>query len=183
VTLNSETRRSLERVSIVAIVTAGLVAGVSVTVGAAPVPQFVSGQPLTATELNALVDAVNSPLAENGALSYSAQAIYCEASMPVTGDVGGYQGAKALCEDTCGSASAHVCTADELLRSLGLGVELPSVTNYRFATGITWGGTAGQQADCRAFSQATEAYGGAVWSVDHFDITGCSTAYPMLCCD
>jgi len=38
----------------------------------------------------------------------------CGLSEPTTGDLGGYTGAKALCEDVCGSEAAHMCTGHEV---------------------------------------------------------------------
>ena len=39
-------------------------------------------------------------------------------------DDGGYTGANALCETACSTATAHMCTTEEVLRSAMLGLTL-----------------------------------------------------------
>jgi len=50
------------------------------------------------------------------------------------GGVGGYAGAKKICESACKSPSAHMCTSEELIRSTAIGIAMPD--NLWFSTGI-----------------------------------------------
>ncbi|MBP7282482.1 MAG: hypothetical protein KBA66_12955 [Leptospiraceae bacterium] len=62
----------------------------------------------------------------NGRISSSVLGTFCGATAAsVTGNMGGFTGAKALCETACGNSNAHMCTAHETLISLQLGISFP----------------------------------------------------------
>jgi hypothetical protein len=70
--------------------------------------------------------------------------VYCGSTVSRTGNMGGYAGAKALCETACGDPAAHVCTDDDVLRSLQLGIAMPVDQRYARNQGECegwWNGT------------------------------------------
>src|SRR5262245_61290871 len=78
---------------------------------------FTSGQTLTATDLNNNFDelyaATAKPTITKNGKSISVGGSYCGATAtPYDGaTVGGYPGAKAKCEATCSTPTAHMCDA------------------------------------------------------------------------
>ena len=112
---------------------------------------------------------------------YSLAAVYCGASVPLTGNVGGYAGAKALCEAACAaSPSAHLCDAAEVVRTAQLGVAVPEPGWY--ATGVYGAPGAGPMTDCDGFTSASASVLGPLGAaVPGSDV--CSVAHPLLCCD
>ena len=112
---------------------------------------------------------------------FSLAAVYCGSSVPLTGNVGGYAGAKALCEATCAaSPSAHLCDAAEVVRTAQLGVTIPAPGWY--ATGVYSAPGTSPMTDCDGFTSAGASVlgplGAAVPGSD-----ACSVAHPLLCCD
>jgi hypothetical protein len=129
---------------------------------------------------------------------FSLNGSYCGTSTLVTGNISGggatsYAAAKALCEQSCGRPTAHMCTDDEVVRFVSTGGTFP--TSGAGPTFRGWDASA-QMAmvnngsianDCHAWSSASGV--GAVWrwttqqpggGPDVFD---CSVPTPVLCCD
>jgi hypothetical protein len=60
--------------------------------------------------------------------SVSSGGAYCGTTTPVTGNLGGYEGVKALCVAACGNdPTAHMCFPDEVVRSHLFGLKLDLV--------------------------------------------------------
>jgi hypothetical protein len=134
----------------------------------------------------------------HGTDSVSVGGIYCGATAPTTGQFTGpsaygYTNARTLCQQVgspC-SATAHMCRADELVRSLEFGMPIPGTPWYvsglaasgdpDYGTGIT--------SDCNGWNSAGagssgHADTGSVWVAGSFPAAAnCSTSQPIACCD
>ena len=126
--LNERTR--LRRITSAAVLLATL--GLSVAI-ATPKNTFKVGEKLSADAVNAtfsdldkrVSDATERPTVTRNSKRYSLGATYCGRTDPKAGGaLGGYAGAKALCEGTtgCASASSHMCTSEELTRSAQMSI-------------------------------------------------------------
>jgi hypothetical protein len=118
-----------------------------------------------------------------GGKSYSVNAVYCGATAATNANLGGYSAAKSMCETACSSASAHVCTTEEMLRTAGLGMTLPP--NGWYAAGIYTlvSSPSTVATDCYNFtSSASGGYVGATWASGPTSST-CNGSYPVFCCD
>jgi hypothetical protein len=121
----------------------------------------------------------------SGTKSVSATGVYCGATANMTGNLGGYSGAHALCQVACGGDStAHVCSTEELMRSGALGIV--AWANKWYSTGLvlSFGGTS-DMADCRGWTSASaNDYGAGFISSPTLkpSYTSCSTALPVACC-
>jgi hypothetical protein len=153
---------------------------------ASPMPRTQIGAVPYAVEAARTVVDVNSKL-------YSVGATYC-GSAPVTinttslvslvpGAANGYAAGKSLCETACSSPSAHMCSADDLIRSLALGVAVPSggLGSY-IATGTYAPVSPGSVNDCGGWMVG---YQGTVWGGNSGGLSSayCFTGQPLLCCD
>jgi hypothetical protein len=118
--------------------------------------------------------------------SYSVGGSYCGATAAHDGNLGGYAGAKAMCETACASPSAHICDRDELLRRLSLGIRDMPRGWYQ--------GQYGQSDECLGFTYSTDAsYDGSLYcGYDNACTNGCrglnctgacNTSNAVLCCD
>jgi hypothetical protein len=94
--------------------------------------------------------------------------------------VGGYTGAKAICETAASSASAHMCSSDELLHSAQAGIFIPSGW-YSYAARTTYS-TLGQIRDCGSWTLSNGQEYGLVWATP-LQIDTCDHAQAILCCD
>jgi hypothetical protein len=147
---------------------------------------FSDGTVLSAAQLNSnfanleqRMAAAEKRLTDNG--KYSIGANYCAATATsVTGNIGGYVAAKALCVTACGaSPTAHMCVTEELLRSLQTGVTVP---NGWFSAG-TPTSSGSTQPDCEHWSSAESSNQGAASTVYGLLDSYCNTSQPILCCD
>jgi hypothetical protein len=117
---------------------------------------------------------------------------YCGVSSSATtgaistaGTTDGYQAAKALCETTCNTPAAHMCSSEEWIRSRQLGV-WPS----GFGGGVPWisGGLAfatagaGQVNDCAGWTTAAATVSGPVGNLAAPLTQTCDTSRPVACC-
>jgi hypothetical protein len=113
---------------------------------------------------------------------------YCSPTAPMTGSLGGYQAGKALCETACGDPAAHLCSSEEVTRSLQLGVAVP---NGRYLAGIATIGAGATHGDC--YGLYSSAVGDNSWCalLVTTDPVGrphpgaesaCSGSEPFLCC-
>jgi hypothetical protein len=183
-----------------------ILAATALPADASPPATFLPGQVLSASAMNQNFSGLDSRV---GALEsftstgtkvvetrsgkkWSLGATYCGATgASYTGaSVGGYANAKSLCEQVTlgcnGSASAHMCTAEELVRTVEMGQ--PFSTTGWYSQGA-WSYSPSQPVyvnDCAAWtSSSTTTDIGPVWnngapapSGDH-----CNGSHPVLCCD
>ena len=96
------------------------------------------------------------------------------------GALGGYSGAKGLCEAACGSTTAHMCLPDELVRSRAVGIG--AIPNGWYSAGVQakdeW-----VSHDCVAWTSSDPTDSGAIWSNVRPQVDLCSVPAPVLCCD
>jgi len=115
--------------------TAATVALANVVPGDGPVPvtQFDARTPVSATTFSSDFANIQNRLSalERQATFdggwYSAGGVYCGETANLTGDVGGYAGAKAQCGGVCkleglSRSTAHMCTGDETVRTTAIGL-------------------------------------------------------------
>jgi hypothetical protein len=126
-------------------------------------------------------------IVRHGSEVISVGGMYCGSSLAVTGSAGGYVGAKTLCETACGDPAAHLCSAEEVVRSLQVGIDVP--TAERYAAGIQYSSGASSSYECFGWRDGTVSalvapsityhtgYGGLGPST-----TDCGTSRPFLCC-
>lgn len=154
----------------------------------------VNGQPLPRTQLGVPPYALSTERASGatGDLDTRLQRLehpqwlLCGESAPRSGALGGYEGAKSLCEETCGSTTAHLCRAKELAR-IAASVEVSSSGWMTSGTTLssdfpTYGGN-----ECRGYTSDTTVSNsgqmGSVWTPTGPALSGCWTTLPVLCCD
>lgn len=136
-----------------------------------------------------VAESVERPVYVNAktGLRYSLDAGFCGASGPINANLGGYAKAKTLCEQTCASPTAHMCTPAEIVRFVQTGGTLPAQFGW-LAAGIA-GSTAVNARDiydCKGFTSASATEFGIVWSGQGgFPASGqCSNATNVaFCCD
>jgi hypothetical protein len=96
----------------------------------------------------------------------------------VSGTTTGYEAAKSICQMTCQSPSAHMCSSEELIRSRALGSAVITLESW-ISTGIqNITVPAGAFSDCGAWEVANSSVGP--------DVSGwqtCSASQPIACCD
>jgi len=119
------------------------------------------------------------------------------ASIPNLGVVSGYRAVKRICEETCGSPTARICTGNDIILSAQLGhVPLDGNGFPQTVTGAIGGGSSwsGRSPECRGWlgdaapavanrypsSNAAEFRGGNVEIVDSSAMCGTLGA---VCCD
>ncbi len=177
-------------------------AAASAPAATVPNPQFEAKKPIVAADVNAnfkaLADAVTAlekqrPVATYNGKSYSLDALYCGASSPTLGNLGGYSGAKATCESTCKSSTAHMCTVAEMQRSASLGKNASGIDGWvAGSTGHPGGGWSGNlMTDCRGWTDSASSPGsmGTLWhsnaTYGHWPAsTPCwSAQFAIYCCD
>jgi hypothetical protein len=162
---------------------------------AAAVPNVFQDQDLlSASAMNANFAAVTQAQA-NGRVYSVGPTLYCGATVPTQGDLRdlstpaqSYPKTKGACEGACNSPSAHMCTFDEVERSVALGVD---VARGWFVQGLGGQGrsSAGASSDCFGFTTAFPNVSGASWAVDENNVvwgpggTTCDQSLPLLCCD
>ena len=169
---------------------AGIVAATLVILGVGAVVyanqiHFTSGQALTAADLNNNFDelyaAAAKPTVTKNGKSISVGGSYCGATASTYdgATVGGYPGAKAKCETTCSTATAHLCDAAEILRSEQLGIVMP---NGVWLAAFTSTNTA---IDCISWTNAQSNAGGMVVNVSPplLLTVACNTSHALACCD
>ncbi len=105
---------------------------------------------------------------------------YCGSTGMTTGAItNGYAGAKDLCETACSSATAHVCTGDEIVRSASTGTTMPE-GRYQAGLACTLGSMV--LSDCASWTSSSSNLSGPYWSLGLGGL-GCHVAMPLLCCD
>ena len=121
-----------------------------------------------------------------GGEEISVGGIYCGSSIAMTGNAGGYAGVKALCETACGDPAAHVCSIEEVGRSVQLGIVVPNNARYTAAHQFSVGGNA--NTDCSGWKETTSGFS-SILSYYTSDPSlpqpwneGCGVSIPFLCC-
>jgi hypothetical protein len=201
--LTSSQRRIVRGAVVVATVIATLGVGVVI---AAPSHTWKAGEPLSAAQLNeTLVDIDRrAHLLSNGTSTYSVGATrFCgKTPLPYSGkSIEGYSGAKQKCEKVAScSPSAHLCSEEEVVRSLAVGIDLGLSPNAWIHGSGSVGANVAANAtnnDCNGFTEGidtapagTSGFYGRVFSVNTngqlspapFTVV-CETKLPLLCCD
>jgi len=186
------------------VVGAGLMIGVGISVAVAfvlPGGVYETGQPISSSSMNAKFAAIENELtaaqaridtlgrkrvytAANGR-QYSLDAVYCGTSEPVNGaEAGGLGGVKIRCEAVC-SPSAHMCTGEELMRSLAtdpaaLQASIPATVWFQSFDDD--GGTSGT---CNGWTSNSHEVHATVLEIEprRFSWNYCDRRYAIACCD
>jgi hypothetical protein len=165
---------------------------------------FTNGMVADATQVNANFATVNiatpgNQSASNGFTGCSAgPTVYCGSTTTASpGGLGGYTGARSMCQSVCPlpptnpptsgfSATAHMCMAEELIRTAQLG-QSPAAGNGWYSTGSTvvlpTNPPTGPTADCGGWTQGGFGFAGMNWAGGNPQAVTCGTALPVLCCD
>ena len=173
------------RAALLALLVVGLAAAVPYT--------FSSGDILSSKAVNANFADVDAHIASgrfvfinDAGVSYSTGFTrYCGAATGGTGSItsgakSGYSAAKAQCETVPGcSASAHMCSSEEVIRTAQMGVV--SAQGW-ISTGVTNAMTGGLD-DCNGWKTGDGTQNGVVWTGTFPGWVGCNTAEAILCCD
>ncbi len=117
---------------------------------------------------------------------YSVAAWYCGEAGPTTGDIANeWTGVKALCEAACGTDTAHMCSLEELVRSVSVGNVVASgwFLGAQMTEGTSFPLLTNQS--CVGWSSASMTQLGHVWQSPqgHPATSRCDTANAILCCD
>lgn len=160
---------------------------------------YQDGDTLTAADLNQnfsnlearvmTIETFKSRATQAG--KYSVGAAYCGSTTVTPGDLSGISGtgsgyvkAKAACEAvTVCSVTAHVCTEEEIYRSVSTGNAPPD--GWIMANlGVTASGGY-KSTGCNAFTTNSSSYNGWFWSssLGSFSPLSCQSGTPLLCCD
>lgn len=159
--------------------------------GAGDTAWIASGSALSATKLKGnladLQAQIDKPIITKNGKQYSLGASYCGSTAATNGQItGGYAGAKTLCESVVAcsnSKSAHMCTADELVRSRQLQVNVPGGW---YATGAYayYAPSNTAMDDCNGFTSNSATVDAPAWSATATPtLYSCSDVRPVLCCD
>jgi hypothetical protein len=152
-----------------------------------------SGQPVSAAALSADLDEVQTRLAALEAFKtratqdggFSLGATFCGATGSTNGQItNGYAGAKGLCTalSACGmSSTAHMCTTEDLSRSMQLGITLATGWYSAFVEIVDHNGLG--YSDCGAWTNSTPTAGGSYWGGSYATLDLCNNSHPVLCCN
>lgn len=161
---------------------------------------FVKGDVISAAAMNenfADLDGriAAARVATSGTSSYSMGATKACTSAPATdGNIGkgvsGYPVAKKACEASCGSTTAHMCSAEEVVRLAQMGT--PAKSGW-ISTGVssTTPGPTAVSNDCYGWTTNigqtaavpnTQQFG-TVWLDTYSSFAACNTTQPISCCD
>lgn len=155
-----------------------------------------SGAPVSAANFNSDLNTINANFASldqrltileartTSDGGYSVNATYCGTTESMTGQIaGGYAGAKAFCVAACnGANTAHMCTTEELLRSLSLGTGQPGPSWISTGTlGVVW--SPSSAADCNRWASAESSDYGGAWDGNGAVLSSCDTVSPIACCN
>lgn len=159
----------------------------------ASVPKtWATGDPLTASDLNANFAEVTTLAFDGGVYSVGPTTFIGTTAAKTPGDMSGftfgtgYHAAKKACEYSFpGLASVHMCTPDELARFAQTNGAAP--TGW-YASGVYWEVTTKTPStpvgDCSGWTSAGSDWGSAWYGTGNYptDET-CSGSYPILCCN
>lgn len=121
----------------------------------------------------------NVRLAVGGRISSAVLGTYCGGSASnTTGNVGGYPAAKSICENACGNANAHLCSAHEISISKQLGASIPNGQYYdsHISTDVNGGNP---MRDCNGWMSGTAA---VYANTTGLGSVACNTSAKLSCC-
>lgn len=120
----------------------------------------------------------------NGSKSLSTSGIYCgKTATSFNGNIGGLATAKQQCETTCGDTAAHMCTVEEALRSVQLGVTITPASYMWIACGLPWTWGTSNVTDCGGWTNAVSAQYGTVWTGGSSTTAdNCDHSNSIACC-
>jgi hypothetical protein len=193
-TIDLEIPHRTKRIALLVGIPALIVGTAAIAIAAVP-NTFQDGDVLSAEKMNANFADLDSRLTKLetsgsvitvGNKQYSLNGVYCGQTAPVGGSIGGYPGAKVLCEQACGgSSSAHLCDAIEMVRTVQLGI--PIAEEGRYASGLftLYPPNNYPVIDCNGFTTGSATHYGAVWDPVEgvATIDPCNVSKPILCCD
>lgn len=155
--------------------------------------KFSAGQVLSHSALQTL------NIATSGNARYSVGAtLYCgQTTTTYSGQIdktAGYAAAAAHCQTVSGcSATAHMCTSEELVRSTSMGIVTAQTPAGWYATGVSRmvgldsNNNPLSAGDCAGYTDAPPQYQnsdfGSIWSSGVPSTQTCSNSSPILCCD
>jgi hypothetical protein len=129
---------------------------------------------------------------------YSIGAVFCGQTDEVVGDIlGAYAGAKKRCEKAKGCGGpAHMCTVEELTRSMALEFSPPSGPKGGWYSGGIESYPGGVKVytdkaintDCQGWVTSSSDYYGSVWVINSSTAQGgpsqmsCNSSIPIYCC-
>lgn len=122
----------------------------------------------------------------SGGRSISVGGVYCGATAAMSGSLGGYTGAKALCETACGDSAAHMCSTEEIVRSAQLMIGIGGAWFAAGSSPIFVGGasctTTCSLNDCQGWTTSNTWSAGSTWSSTAANYMACNTSQPVACC-
>jgi hypothetical protein len=118
-------------------------------------------------------------IVRSGGRQISVGGIYCGYTAGMTASLGGYAGAKALCQTVCGDPAAHMCTGDEVERSAQLGGVGFGWFSAGVATAVS--GVSALADDCQGWTSSAATSYGHVF-MDRPYAVPCSMTYGVACC-
>jgi hypothetical protein len=114
---------------------------------------------------------------------------YCGASASTTGkfissSATGYRAAALICQQTCNSPLATMCSASDMVHSAELGISLPSNVWYSSGTYVPLTPTSPFVNDCQGWTEnpVGTPYDGPSWVTGAPSAATCSTSQPIACC-
>ena len=115
---------------------------------------------------------------------YSLNASYCGISAAIDGNAGGYSGSKSMCETACNTATAHLCTAPEIVRFSATGGTMPAEEVW-IGTGTASLSTDLTQrfTNCNGFTSNAGDMRSSTWLDNRPDSSLCTNSLPLACCD
>jgi hypothetical protein len=181
----------------IAVVTGTVIGAIGIGVAIAAPLQLTwiqSGQQVSASSLLDNMNELNrrTILTTDAGVSFSVGATkFCGTSpATTTGAISyngamGYAAAKAMCQASTGcntSPTAHMCSTEELERSMQLGMA-PSTGWYSSGAFATWGSMTAYVQDCTGWTKQDNGEFGLQWAATQPTPSACGTAQPVLCCD
>jgi hypothetical protein len=148
----------------------------------------------------AVVNSVGRAILDAGPSVTTTAGIFCGSSTSMTtgrisepdSGIVGYRATKLLCQGICGSPTAHMCSGTELVRTVELGVELPSAYLW-YSTGVGSYDEGYIWNDCNGWNLNKALGAGSVFIGDgldggdrptgDLDTTVCTNSYSIACCD
>ena len=129
----------------------------------------------------------------DGGIRTTVDGVYCgstantNGAFSAQGGLTGVRAAKLLCEQACSSATAHMCTATEAVRSIELGQTLPDSWVKGTPSPVAGGSF---QNDCFLWTSGSRVAGAAnnlgtavLNGTTRLEGDYCDIMHPILCCD
>lgn len=149
------------------------------------------------------LDAKRVVLSSDAGVRTTVDGVFCGATANTTGRIEasaptivGSRAGKRLCQQACGSSTAHMCKASEALQSFELGVTGPVPRGWVKTMAGSYFSLAADLAyadDCHGWSDGAQRtnnrlnlgglYDSTAFSDPVVSNAGCDQSYPILCCD